>query len=137
MIESSRKQTNLSKSEYEILSLLWLQEQGLTASEINSSCENKSWKDSSIHLIINSMLEKDVITVDGLRRSGRVYSRVFKAAITPEGYSLVQIQKNTQFAKDKSSSITKLFSSLISSDEINYETISKIEELLKEKKEGL
>lgn len=117
--------------------MLWLQEQGLTASEINSSCENKSWKDSSIHLIINSMLEKDVITVDGLRRSGRVYSRVFKAAITPEGYSLVQIQKNTQFAKDKSSSITKLFSSLISSDEINYETISKIEELLKEKKEGL
>lgn len=129
-------ETNLSKSEYEILSLLWMQGEGLTAGEINSICEKKSWKDSSIHLIINSLLEKEVIKVDGLRRSGRVYGRVFKAAITPEGYSLMQCRQNAQFMKDRPLSITKLFSSLIDSDEINSETISKIEKLL-EKKEGL
>lgn len=129
--------TKLSKSEYEILSLLWTQEEGLTASEINSLCKKKSWKDSSIHLIINSMLEKETIKVDGLRRSGRVYSRVFKAAIMPENYSLMQIQQNVRFVKDKPSSMTKLFSSLIDSEEISAESISEIEKLLKKKKEGL
>lgn len=137
MVKSSRDQINLTKSEYEILSLLWTQEQGLTAGEINSLCEKKSWKDSSIHLIINSMLEKEIIKVDGLRRSGRVYSRVFKAAVAPEDFSMMQFRQNAQFVKNKSSSITKLFSSLIDSDEINAETISEIEALLNKKKEEL
>lgn len=128
---------DLSKSEYEILSLLWTQEEGLTASDINALCKKKSWKDSSIHLIINSMLEKETIKVDGLRRSGRVYSRVFKAAITPENYSMMQIQQNVRFVKDKPSSMTKLFSSLIDSEEISAESIYEIEKLLKKKKEGL
>jgi hypothetical protein len=43
---------SLSKSEYEILSLLWSKPDGLTATEINEQAEVKSWKDASIHLIL-------------------------------------------------------------------------------------
>lgn len=128
---------SLSTSEYEVLALLWTETQGLTAGEINLHCKDKSWKDASIHLILSNMIDKGAISVAGMVRSGRVYSRVFKAAITSEEYSMMQIKQNASFAKDSGRSITTLFAYLIESDEVNLETISKIEELLKKKKEEL
>lgn len=109
----------------------------MTAVEINELVKDKSWKDTSIHLILNSMLDKGIVIVDGMVRSGRTYSRVFKAATTPEEYSLMQVKQNTSFAKDKNSAMANLFVSLIDSDEVNIETINKIEALIKKKKEGL
>ena len=79
----------LSPTEYEILSLLWASERGLTAAEINTLSPDKSWKEISIHIIINNMLSKGAIKVDGMVPSGRVYSRTFTAAVTPEEYSLM------------------------------------------------
>lgn len=128
---------SLSKSEYEVLTLLWTKNQGLTASEINSCCEDKSWKDASIHTILANMIDKGAVDVDGVVRSGRTYGRTFKAAITPEEYSMMQIKQNALFTNDRRSSITKLFAHLIDSEEVNLETISKIEALLKKKKEEL
>ena len=128
---------SLSKSEYDVLTLLWSENRGLTAVEINDLVKDKSWVNTSIHLILTSMLEKGAIVVDGMVRSGRTYSRIFKAAFTPEEYSLMQVKQNTSFAKDKNSAMTNLFVSLIDSEEINSETIGKIEALIKKKKEAL
>lgn len=128
---------SLSKSEYEVLSLLWTQNQGLTASEINFCCKDKSWKDASIHMILANMIDKGAVVVDGVIRSSRTYSRIFKAAITPEEYSMMQIKQNALFTNDRRSSMTKLFAHLIDSEEVNLETISKIEALLEKKKEEL
>ena len=127
----------LSKSEYEVLSLLWTENRGLTAAEINELAPDKSWKPTSIHLIINSMLDKGALVVDGMVRSGRVYGRIFKATASPEEYSLMQIKRNTSYAQDKNAAITGLIASLIDSIEISNDTIEKIEELIKKKKEGL
>ena len=109
----------------------------MTAGEINDLATDKSWVSTSIHLILTSMLDKGAIEVDGMVRSGRTYSRIFKAAVTPEEYSLMQVKQNTSFAKDKSSAMTNLFVSLIDSEEINMDTIGKIEALIKKKKEAL
>ena len=127
----------LSKSEYEVLSLLWSENRGLTAVEINELAQDKSWKPTSIHLIINSMMDKGAVVVDGMVRSGRVYSRIFKATMSPEEYSLMQVRQNTSFAPDQDAAISGLVASLIGSSEISEKTIEKIEELIKKKKEGL
>ena len=128
---------SLSKSEYEVLALLWSENRGLTAVEINDLVKDKSWVNTSIHLILNSMLDKGALVVDGMVRSGRTYSRIFKAAVTPEEYSLMQVKLNTSFAKDRNSAMSNLFVSLIDSEEISAETIDKIEALIKKKKEAL
>jgi BlaI family penicillinase repressor len=127
----------LSKSEYEVLALLWRENRGLTAVEINELAEDKSWKDTSIHLILNSMLDKGVAIVDGMVRSGRVYSRLFRAALTPEEYAMMQVKQSTAFAHDQNAAITGLVTALIDSSEINKEAIERIEELIKKKKESL
>ncbi len=128
---------SLSKSEYDVLSLLWSENRGLTAVEINELFKDKSWVNTSIHLILTSMLDKGAVIVDGMVRSGRTYSRIFKAALTPEEYSLTQVKQNTSFAKDKKLAMCNLFVSLINSEEINMETINELEALIKKKKEML
>lgn len=47
----------------------------------------------------------------------------------------MQIKQNAPFFKDKRTSIANLCASLINSEEINEETIEKIEELLEKKRE--
>ncbi len=125
--------TNLTSSEYEILTVLWSNPDGLTAKEINMQKRTELWKDSSIHLILDKMLKRELVAVGGLERSGKTYSRVFKAAITPEQYALMQVKRNAVYFKDKR--IKGFFSALVDSDEISIETITEIEKLLKKKKD--
>lgn len=124
---------SITKSEYGVLTALWSNKQGLTASEINTWAKDKPWKESSIHLLLSHMLDKGLILVDGMSRSGRTYSRIFKAAISPEDYSILQVKQNIPYFQSKH--MASLFASLVNNDEVNTETINKIEQLLKRKEE--
>ena len=128
---------SLSKSEYEIPSLLWTKPEGLTAMEINDFAKNKSWKDTSIHLILNGMLKKECIKVEGMVLTGRTYSRIFKATLSPEEYSLLQVKQNTAFVEDKNIAITNIFAALLNNSEVNADTIDKIEQLIDKKRKEL
>jgi len=128
---------SLSKSEYEILSLLWTKPEGLTATEINELAQIKSWKDASIHLILNGLLKKEVIRTEGMVLTGRTYSRVFKATLSPEEYSLLQVKQNAAFVEDKNAVFTNIFAAFLDDSEVNSETIDKIEKLLDKKRKEL
>ena len=116
---------------------MWTRPDGLTATEINELAKSKSWKDASIHLILNDMLEKGAVKVDGMVLTGRTYSRVFKAMLSPEEYSLMQVKQNTAFAEDKVIAITNIFAALLNDNEVNADTIDKIEQLLDKKRAEL
>ena len=49
----------LTKSEEEIMYLLWDLDEPLTSSEIVKKAVNKTWKKSYINLLINSLLKND------------------------------------------------------------------------------
>ena len=57
----------LTNSELEIMQVLWSAGRALTRGEILSLSTEKSWKESSIHILLNGMLKK--------RRSARTASR--------------------------------------------------------------
>ena len=62
--DKSIMRERLTKSEMAIMEILWEEGKGLTATEIvNIAGEKKTWKDSSIHLLINKLLDKGVIEV--------------------------------------------------------------------------
>ena len=62
--------TRLTKSEMEIMEVLWDEGKALTTSEIiqRSKEKEKEWKDSSVHLLIKSLMNKDVIKVEGFKK---------------------------------------------------------------------
>lgn len=75
---------DLTKSELNILEILLSEERPLSKSDILAcASKNRPWKDSTIHIIINGLLEKGAIEEVGFVRTGKTYGRTF--APTKEG----------------------------------------------------
>jgi len=127
----------LTKNELEIMSLMWAQGRSLSRSEIINLSPGRSWKASSIHILLNQLLEKNAIVVDGYVKTGKNYGRTYSAAITPEEYQIMQIKQSTDFLQSKSSAITNIVSALIKDEDVDDETLDKLETILQERRRNL
>lgn len=127
------KQITLTKSEKEIMGLLWNIDRPLTATEIVNLTPERTWKKSYIHLLINSLLEKQLIRSESLVRTGRNFGRAFVATMTEEQFSILQITTGKNFSQK---SIPFLISSLIDMTD-DVKLIEEIEKTLCEKKEAM
>ena len=81
-----KQKIRLTKSEREIMDVLWKQGEALTSSEIIEVSTNRSWGNTSIHLLLKSLLDKSVIEVDGFKRTTKNYARTFKPSISQYDY---------------------------------------------------
>lgn len=124
--------TRLTKSEFAVMEVLWDEGEELTSAEIIQKSKEREWKDSSIHLIINSLLRKKVVTVAGFKKTTKNYARTFVPVETREQFLVGQILDDKTSAEDK-----KGIYSYIIEKESNPELINYIEELLKERKKEL
>lgn len=77
---------HLTKSELAIMEVMWDQEDALTAAEIIKISGDKEWKNSSVHLLVNALLEKNFIEVAGFKKTTKNYARTFKPTMTREQY---------------------------------------------------
>ncbi|TWH81456.1 BlaI/MecI/CopY family transcriptional regulator [Sedimentibacter saalensis] len=125
---------SLTKNEQEIMDLLWSQDKALSRSEIIELSTERSWKKSSIHILLNSLLEKGAIKVEGFVKTGKNYGRTYSAAVTQEEYQIMQFKQGANYLKSKSSAITGLVSALVQNEDIDSETLDKLEAILKERK---
>lgn len=123
----------LTKSEEEIMYLLWDLDEPLTSSEIVKKAVNKTWKKSYINLLINSLLKKDMIKVVGVKQMTKNYARTFVPTMTKDAYVIKQISDRPNFAD---SDIPTLFSELIERTESS-DVFDKLEALLKKRREEL
>lgn len=83
--------TRLTKSEIAVMEVLWDEGEELTSAEIIQKSKEREWKDSSIHLIINSLLRKKVVTVAGFKKTTKNYARTFVPVETREQFLVGQI----------------------------------------------
>lgn len=119
----------LTKNELEIMEVLWEAGKPLTGKEIVECSVNKSWKSSSIHILLNSLLRKNAICEEGFVRTGKGYGRTFVPTESGEKYYadyLASIVKKT--------SVKMLISAIFESGEIGENTINELEELIQTKK---
>ena len=78
----------LTKSEKQIMDLLWSVDKPLSCAEIVELSGDKTWKDSYVHSLIKSLLEKDVVKIDSFELISRSYARKFAPKVTKEEYYL-------------------------------------------------
>ena len=72
----------LSPNEFKIMQLLWKEDRPLSRPEIIEMIPDRDWNPNSIHLILNNMIEKGVIRVEGMTRCGRGYGRTYAATVS-------------------------------------------------------
>ena len=122
----------LTKNEVEIMEVLWKEQRPLTGSEIVKKSITKTWKDSSIHILLNSLLKKEAIREVSFVRMGKGYARTFEPTESSEKYYadlLVSMARKTD--------VHSVFMSLFKREDISMESIEALENLIKEKKQEL
>lgn len=122
----------LTKNEIEIMDVLWKESRPLSRGEILNLSEDKTWMDSSVHILLNSMLKKGAIREAGFVKCGKTCGRVYEAAITCEEY-----YASTFDSTKKRPSLPKLMSAFISNEGIDAKTIAELERILENEKLAL
>lgn len=120
----------LTNSEEQMMQLLWQQEKPLTATEIIGLSDGKTWKDSYVHLLINSLIKKGLIEVKGFVKTTKNYARTFSPSMSREEYAIKRIKSANNYSEEK---IPTLFTFLIS--DVSEDTLRIIKEMLDEKLE--
>ncbi len=128
------KKTTLTKSELEIMTLLWKEGKPLTASEIIEHSTDKTWKDSYVHLLINSLLNKGMIRAEGFAKTTKNYARTFIPALTKAEYAVQQITGKQGLC---TKTVVSIVSALIERSDDPKALIGELETMITEKKENL
>jgi len=104
---------SLTKSEYSVLETLWNCNESLSRRDIMEQTVNRTWKENYLTTIINSLLKKGVIEVDGYKQYANILSRTFKPSITPTEYSKIKFEQSHIYKKDKKKALSSLLSAFI------------------------
>ena len=118
----------LSQNVFKIMQLLWQKDRPLSRPEIIEMVPDRDWNPNSIHLILNNMIEKGVIRVEGMTRCGRGYGRTYAATMTNLEYAAHVLREATPDLTPDERALGILPLLL---DEVAPETVTKLKALLK------
>lgn len=120
----------LTRSELEIMETLWAADRPLPRSEIIELSPDRTWSVTTIHILLNSLLQKGAIQEAGFVKRNKTYGRLYSPAISGEEYYAKSVFRQ----KD---GILMYFSALLQCDTITVDLVKQMEEMLAQKKEEL
>ena len=111
----------LTKSEMEIMDVLWNEDKPLSRSDLLERSEEKTWKDSSVHILLNGLLQKGAIQEAGLVKRSKTYGRVFSPTLTREEYFA-----ETIFSHRHKPNLVELIKALLSRNDVTQNELDEI-----------
>lgn len=122
----------LTKCEQEMMEVFWAAGKPLSQPELLAQAGEKSWKNSSVYILLNGLLEKEMLREVGFVRSGKAYARTFAPALSYEEYCAMEIRASRQ-----KPDLAKLVCALLREGDISDQTIEELEALLRESRRKL
>ena len=113
--------------------LMWKEGRPLSRSEIIDLTPDRSWKPASIHILLNSMLDKGAIEVAGFIQSTKNYARTFTPTLTADEYAILQLKHSSTFSEQ---SAFRLISALVE-DIDDQKLLDQLAQLLDQRKQQL
>ena len=117
----------LTKSEMEIMDVFWGSQAPLSRADLLEHAEEKTWKDSSVHILLNSLLRKGIIRESGFVRCSKTYGRTFEATKTREEYFATTI-----FSHRHKPQMEGLLTALLNRPEVTEQTWNHLRQLLEQ-----
>ena len=118
----------LTRSEMQIMDVLWEDGGALSRSDFLERSEEKSWKDSSVHILLNGLLKKGAIKEHGMVKRSKTYGRTFLPTMTREEYFA-----NTIFSHRHKPEMVGLIAALKQRPEMDEQTLKQVIEILSQK----
>lgn len=116
----------LTKSELEIMDVLWAEGTALSRSDLLERSKEKNWKDSSIHILLNGLLQKEAIREAGYVKRSKTYGRTFLPTMSREEYFARMV-----FSFRNKPDIVGLVEALLKRENITPEELNAIAALVK------
>ena len=124
---------NVTDSEREVLELLWNSDEPLTSTEIVRLCIGRTWKSSYIHIMINSLLKKEMIRVAGFKKTTKNYARTFEPTMTRDQWNLLRMKQE----KGVPAELLKEMLEMIITEGADEEILEELFEVIEKRKEEL
>ena len=86
----------LTDKELEIMAVLWRSESPLTATEIIDTSDNRTWKENSIYIIMNTLIKKGAVVLAHHKPTSTKNARAYVPALTTEEYTTLSIKSMKQ-----------------------------------------
>lgn len=118
----------LTRSEMEIMDVMWESNVPMSRADLLARGEEKTWKDSSVHILLNGLLQKGAIKEAGLVKRNKTYGRIFVPTLTREEYFATTI-----FCHRYKPEIVGLFEALLRREDISPEDLDQILALVQNK----
>ena len=122
----------LTRSEMEIMDVLWESGVPMSRADLLARSEEKTWKDSSVHILLNGLLAKGAIQEAGFVKRSKTYGRTFVPAMTREEYFATTIFSHTYKPQ-----FVGLIRALLNRKDISLPDLEQIEKLVQDKKNSL
>jgi len=82
----------LTEKEMEIMAVLWSKKSSMTAAEIIEASNNRTWKENSIYIILNSLIKKGAVILTRDKPTMTNYAKTYTPIITSEEYTIAYIR---------------------------------------------
>ena len=122
----------LTKSEMQIMDVFWASKTPLSRSDLLDHSEGKTWKDSSVHILLNGLLAKGAIQEAGFVKRSKTFGRTFLPSMTREEYFATTI-----FSHTHKPDFVGLIAALLQRPGLTIEELHKIEDLILKRKKNI
>ena len=112
----------------QIMDVLWEDGNPLSRSDFLDRAEEKSWKDSSVHILLNGLLRKGIIREAGIVKRTKTYGRTFLPTMTREEYFAT-----TTFSHPHKPDMTGLIQALLERPEADAAALKDIQALVEQR----
>jgi len=86
----------LTDKELEIMSVLWVNKAPMTATEIIEDSNNRTWKESSIYILLNTLIKKGAVVLTQHKFTITNHARAYTPAISSEEYAVLCVENVRQ-----------------------------------------
>ena len=128
---------DLSDKEEQILETMWKEARPLTRSEIINLTENRRWKESSIHVFLNRLLDKGSIIVFDIVKTATNFGRTYEPTFSADEYDMSRLKQNFETIDPEFSTISDFFSFIVKSNKIDKDSVKELEDIIKNHKDTL
>ena len=122
----------LTKSEMEIMDVLWEADRPLSRADFLDCDTEKSWKNSSVHVLLNGLLGKGAIREAGFVKRQKTYGRTFLPTMTREEYFAATI-----FSHRYQPELTELLDALLQRPEVTPQLLDRLSARIDAKRKTL
>lgn len=118
----------LTRSEMQIMDVLWASDIPLSRSDLLDRSEEKTWKDSSVHILLNGLLAKKAIKEAGFVKRSKTYGRTFVPTLSREEYFATTI-----FSHTHKPNFVGLMRALLERDDLTLDDLKQVDLLVQDR----